>query len=102
MNMLSLIQNRHLIRSDVGQILFKQGLSSDLVKRLISVQLCHTGKEIEDVHIFGGQTPVKRLENLNVCRENEFFSQLLNDQIKGPYPRKISRPPLGYFGSHLV
>ena len=41
-----------------------------------------TGQEIEDVHIFGGQTPVKRLENLNVCRENEFFSQLLNDQIR--------------------
>ena len=40
-----------------------------------------TGQEIEDVHIFGGQTPVKRLENLNVCRENEFFSQVLNDQI---------------------
>ena len=41
-----------------------------------------TGQEIEDVHIFGGQTPVKRLENLNVCRENEFFSQVLNDQIR--------------------
>ena len=40
-----------------------------------------TGQEIEDVHIFGGQTPVKRLENLNVCRENEYFSQVLNDQI---------------------
>ena len=37
--------------------------------------------EIEDIHIFGGQTPVKRLENLNVCRENEFLTQVLNDQI---------------------
>ena len=44
--------------------------------------LLDTGQEIEDVHIFGGQTPVKRLENLNVCRENEFFSQVLNDQIR--------------------
>ena len=29
-----------------------------------------TGEEIEDVHIFGGQTPVKRLENLNGCHGN--------------------------------
>ena len=39
-------------------------------------------QEIEDIHTFGGQTPVKRLEDFNVCRENEFFSQVLNDQIR--------------------
>ena len=45
----------------------------------------NTGQEIEDDHIFGGQTPVKRLEKLNVCPENEFFSQLLNDQIRSDH-----------------
>ena len=51
-----------------------------MVREFLGVNI--TGQEIEDVHIFGGQTPVKRLDNLNVCRENEFFSQVLNDQIR--------------------
>ena len=35
--------------------------------RDIALSQFNTGQEIEDVHIFGGQTPGKRLENLNAC-----------------------------------
>ena len=51
------------------------------MKILSCKKFVNTGQKIEDVHIFGGQTPVKRLENLNVCLENEFLSQVLNIKL---------------------